>query len=182
MTDPALPPEVIPAGDPDDPWRIVLAQVAAEKPALAACLARSASRGEEDRMLRVRVPGLQAFQREQLERKQNREYLLGLIEKAFGRPMGVRFVNEPDDDVAGAAPLAGDSASRARVLGAAGSSGEIGAPRAGASAAGGLPAGGSQVGGSQTGGSPVGRARPQASPDRIRKIADLFGGDVIGSA
>jgi DNA polymerase-3 subunit gamma/tau len=130
-------------------WSTVLACVASQKPALASYLAGSEPAGELGRMLLVRVPGLSRYKQEQLERKQNRQYLMDLVSKEYGRQLGIRF---EAGDAAEAAPAPGGNGS------AASGAERPTRPRSAEKA---------------------GRVAPQ---EKIRHIADLFGGDVIGPA
>jgi len=126
--------------------------------------------GEEGKILRVGVPGLQAFNKEQLERKTNRQFLQDLIEKNMGRSMGLRF-----ESVANGAPGPGAGMGPRAALGSStGASHAAGA----ASAAGSSP---DAPGGNGTGAAGE-RKRREASSEGIQKIADLFGGDVVGPA
>jgi DNA polymerase-3 subunit gamma/tau len=126
---------------PEEFWSDILSAMVSQKPALAAYLSGSVVVGEEGRALRIGVPGLQAFQREQLERKANKQYLIGLIEKRYGRSLAIRF----------------------EAVGATGTSAPSKPPAPGQAPPG------------------EGSAR-MASSDRIRRIADLFDGDVVGPA
>jgi DNA polymerase III subunit gamma/tau len=140
------------------PWATILGALSTQKPAIAALLNGSAPVGEEGRMLRVQVPALSPFNREQLDRKTNRTVILDLIEKHFGKPLGIRYEEGPGarGGPVGVAPVPAD-AGGAFAAGSSDDSASSAAPRKRGS-------------------------REAASPEQIQKIADLFGGDVIGPA
>jgi DNA polymerase III subunit gamma/tau len=135
-----------------DPWVLMLQMLGARRAALGATLNGSAVTGEEERILRVAVPRLGAFQKGQLDKAANRQLIMELIRETYGRPLGVRFEPAPEGTTAPAAgvfanPTADPVPPRA----------EPGRGRSIADA-------------------------PSASPEGIRRIVDLFGGDVIGPA
>ena len=127
-----------------------------------ATLNGSAVAGEDDRILRVAVPRFGSFQKTQLEKTANKQLVMELIREAFGRPLGVRFEPAPEGMIgASTAPLTGAEPPRP------------------------VNGGGDAATGSGTPPSKPGRGKadvPTASPEGIRRIVDLFGGDVIGPA
>jgi hypothetical protein len=160
----------VPAGDPPGDaaaWTSVVQMLAARRASLATTLNGSMVAGEDERMLRVAVPRLGSFQKGQLEKSANKQLIMELIREAFGRPLGIRFEPVPGEMIgAGAGPA-----------------GATGADPAPGSAA---PANSASDAKGEAGASPQrGRASadtPSASPEGIRRIVDLFGGDVIGPA
>lgn len=147
-------------------WEQVYAAVAARSKALTATLEGSAALGETDRFLRVGVRGLTDFKRAQLEKNNNRQLLMELIQAAYGRPLGVRFEELPP----GAAAPGAATGTRDGLPEANGSSGPGSAS---------APAGRSGPAADRGNGRDNGLV---AAPEDVRRVADLFGGDVLGPA
>jgi len=147
-------------------WEQVYAAVAARSKALTATLEGSAALGETDRFLRVGVRGLTDFKRAQLEKNNNRQLLMELIQAAYGRPLGVRFEELPP----GAAAPGAATGTRDGLPEANGSSGTGSAS---------TPAGRSGPAADRGNGRDNGLV---AAPEDVRRVADLFGGDVLGPA
>ena len=135
-----------------DPWVLMLQMLGSRRAALGATLNGSTVMGEEERILRVAVPRLGAFQKGQLDKAANRQLIMELISETFGRPLGVRFEPAPE--------------------------GMVGASAGAASAPAGNP---DPPDVEPVRGKSIADA-PTASPEGIRRIVDLFGGDVIGPA
>jgi hypothetical protein len=135
-----------------DPWVLMLQMLGSRRAALGATLNGSAVMGEEERILRVGVPRLGAFQKGQLDKAANRQLIMELISETFGRPLGVRFEPAPEGMVGAGAGAASAPA------------GDPDPPDV-------EPARGKSI-----------ADAPSASPEGIRRIIDLFGGDVIGPA
>jgi hypothetical protein len=149
----APPPVALVEGDP---WVLMLQMLGSRRAALGATLTGSAITGEDDRILRVAVPRFGAFQKGQLEKAANRQLIMELIKEVFGRPLGVRFEAAPEGMAgANAGIVSNPSADPVSTDGAADAK-----PGRGKSIA----------------------DAPSASPEGIRRIVDLFGGDVIGPA
>jgi DNA polymerase-3 subunit gamma/tau len=198
-----------------DPWVLMLQMLGARRAALGATLNGSAVLGEEERILRVAVPRLGAFQKGQIEKPANRQLIMELIREAFGRPLGVRFEPALEGMVgANAGAVSTPAADPDFPRGTAAQGAATG--RGAASANGAGPANGAEStngtavtngagptngpestngpasarGTGTTNGTPGakrGRGKsisdaPSASPEGIRRIVDLFGGDVIGPA
>ncbi len=97
-------PQALASIHTDDPWACVLEALARKKPALASLLMNSCALGEDDRILRIQVPKLAEFSREQLEKKTSKRLLQELVEEAYQRPLGLRY--EEGESAAEASPTA----------------------------------------------------------------------------
>lgn len=169
----------------------MLQMLGARRAALGATLNGSAVMGEEERILRVAVPRLGAFQKGQLDKAANRQLIMELIGEAYGRPLGVRFepapggmagLNAGADSTPAADP---DSPGGTSVQGdATGGGGAIAngpGPTNGVESTNGTATTNGAPGAKRGRGKSIADA-PSASPEGIRRIVDLFGGDVIGPA
>ena len=76
-------------------WTAALELVTKTKPALSGFLVGSEVRTLDGSQLVVAVPGLEAFQADLLQSKSNKTVVSGILEKAFGRPLSVRFEAAP---------------------------------------------------------------------------------------
>ncbi len=161
-----------------DPWVLLLQMLGARRAALGATLSGSAVLGEEERILKVAVPRYGAFQKGQLEKTANRQLIMELIRETFGRPLGVKFEPAPPGAGPESGAPGGAAADPDRATGVAGP-GSASAPNGAATA--GADQGGNASGAKRPRGKSIAEA-PTASPEGIRRIVDLFGGDVIGPA
>ena len=152
-----------------------------------ATLNGSAVMGEKERILRVGVPRFGSFQRGQLDKAANRQLIMELIRESFGRPLGVSFEPAPDGMVGATAGAASTPSADgpARTDGAGtvngAESASAPAPTNGAESNTGTATTNSSPGADRDRGKSIADA-PSASPEGIRRIVDLFGGDVIGPA
>jgi DNA polymerase-3 subunit gamma/tau len=187
----AVSASVAPVSVDGDPWVLMLQMLGARRAALGATLNGSAVLGEEERILRVGVPRLGAFQKGQLDKAANRQLIMELINETFGRPLGVRFEPASEGMVGSGASAASTPAADP---GASGGTNVEGAATGRDAATVPVPATAGAAGSANdtatTNGAPGahrGRGKsiadaPSASPEGIRRIVDLFGGDVIGPA
>ena len=157
-------------------WERLLGLMRQGRAFLASCLHESRAVEIAEGRLIVHLDDPNGFKREQLEKPTNRRQVLRWIEEAFGQPLGIKFVDAAAASQAGKAPEA-----------------EAGPREAAAPPAEGGPAGrvSDGPGRRQVGGgagrqpSPgVGPGAEDARPGkaRVREIADLVDGDIIGPA
>ena len=145
-------------------WDKSVEAISAKKPGLAMFLIGSVLLAREGNALRVGIAGYSAYHREQVEKAENRRLILGSVETHFGPGASIKY--EAISEGAGAA-------ARARATtNVAGSSGDLSV----GDASGGDRSAGDRTGGDKSSGDNA------TSPDQVRRIADLFDGDVIGPA
>jgi len=145
-------------------WDRLLGELRRGRAFLASCLHESAALTLADGRLLVSLDDPNGFKREQLEKPTNRRYILRMIEEIFGQPLGIRLIDAAEVAALAAAARGGAADAPRGVV--APSAGEA-RPQPGEAAP---PAKGT-----------AGRGRASGA-DRVREIADLMNGDIVGPA
>jgi len=173
-------------------WGLVLERVRKERAFLGSCLHASQPLGIEAGRLLVELDDANGFKREQVEKPANRRFLLQMMAEAYEQQIGLRLV-EPTAVAANEmspAPSAPPSASSSPAPSAPPSASSSPAPSAPpstttspapAAASASPPGAATTPPEARTPGSEQ-SPEPPAGRDRVREIADLVDGDIVGPA
>jgi DNA polymerase-3 subunit gamma/tau len=144
-------------------WDRVLSKVRGERAFLGSCLHDSRAVGIDNGRVLVVLDDINGFKRDQVEKPANRRFVLRIMEEVFGRSVGFRLVNDadaPKRDVPKRVDASAGSAS---------------------SAVGGASAVAERVGETQPDRAPQPRGgQTESATERVRKIAEMMNGDIIG--
>ena len=159
-----------------DGWAQVCVQVTRQRAFLGSCLHGSRLAGLVDGRLQVALDDTNGFKREQVERPANRRFILRTMEEVFGHSVGLHLASET------AATIPGNVARQTLK-------GEVAEPVRrddaspwGTVARDGAPPIRPVPGGAAVGGSPPPASRSEDGAARVRRIADVMDGDIIGPA
>jgi hypothetical protein len=143
-------------------WALVLERVRKERAFLGSCLHASRPLRVEEGRLCVWVDDANGFKCEQVEKPANRRFVLRVIEETYRQPLGLRLLNSAvEPSLPPGAVVAGPVAAAPVVAGsAAGDAVAADTPRPPRAA----------------------RAGEEEGHARVREIADLLDGDIIGPA